>query len=249
MDDQRSISREYGTWHYIDLPPNVNITAADVMAYRDSDPSNVYLALTTYCLPTLKDPAAPLAERARALGFFLHLAGDIHQPLHATGPLKGGNGYAVDPLPSADPHWAVKNLHAFWDNAYRYGNHGGTVTLLLSSNDFPRITAPEQDPIEGVAKMIEAKYLPASLGSVTDLDPADWAVESDKIASTFVYPADGSHTLTAGYVQKAHDIACRRMALAGLREAAVLNLLLGSSYEMQPVKVVIDGPPAEGSGG
>ncbi len=227
MDDIRSETREFNTWHYIDLPTNPNITAADVAAFKDDNSSNNYLVITTKCLPTMKDPKATDADQARMLAFFLHLAADLHQPLHANGRQKGGNGYDIDPLPAADPDWHITNLHSFWDNAYRYGVEDGKVVVEITTLDKPRIMHPGDDPIGKIAKDIESKYSPLDPAQASDPDPADWAVESDKIASTFVYQSGDPTTLSTSYVQQSHDIACQRLALAGYRIAAVLNAIYG----------------------
>lgn len=64
--------------------------------------------------------SAPAAERARALRFVVHLVGDLHQPLHASGNGdRGGNCVPVtwfDDRPHAGSRdrWEP-NLHAVWD--------------------------------------------------------------------------------------------------------------------------------------
>jgi hypothetical protein len=233
MDDMRPSkkqpegTREFSTWHYIDLPLDPNLTADGVRAYRDGNTSNAYLTIENFCIPTLQNASAPESDRARALGFLLHLAGDITQPLHCAGPEAGGNTHAIAELPSADPDWPVKNLHAFWDGAYRYTVQNGQIVLADTSDNLPRIAAPGQDPVASDAKAMMAQYAPTDQTQIADLDPADWALESNKVATSFAYPDAGS-ALTGDYVTKAHDIACRRLTLAGVRLAALLNKLLGS---------------------
>jgi hypothetical protein len=223
MDDQKDVTRKYNVWHYIDLPDTPDLTAADVRAFTSSASSNVYEALTTYCLPTMRNSAAAPDDRAQALVFFLHLAGDIHQPLHAIGRERGGNEYEIDELPSADPSYPIKKLHPFWDNAYRYSGANDTINIVVPASDLPRIAAPGDDPIASFARQIEKGDDATDKALAADLDPADWAVESQHIAVNFAFPADGSHTLTPAYVQHARNIACRRLDLAGLRIAAILN--------------------------
>jgi hypothetical protein len=239
MDDIKSISREFNTWHYIDLPfDNAALTSADVAQFTDANPSNAVHAIETFCIPNLTNTSAPVADRARALGFFLHLAGDLHQPLHTVGIDRGGNSYAVTRIPSSDPEWPVSNLHAFWDGAYRYSGKDGKVSLIESGLDLPRITAPGQDPIASFADEIQKDYAPTDPKLAEDANCADWALESKNIAVSFVYPAmNNQHDLTPDYVQKAHDIACRRLVLAGLREANVLNGLFGTAPTAVPAKL------------
>jgi hypothetical protein len=238
MDDMRPPrdqptkgTKLFNTWHYIDLPEDPNLTKQDVENYRDGNSSNAYLAITTICIPTLKEKTATTFDRARALGFLLHLEGDIHQPLHCSGWLAGGNGYDIDQIPSADPTYPIRTLHPFWDGAYRYSGANGKISVVITASDLPRIDHPGADPVKTIADKMMADYGPAADDpAANDLDPADWALESSHVVTTFVYPAlNSGHTLTPDYVQKAHDIACRRITLAGVRLANLLNLLLGQS--------------------
>lgn len=62
-------------------------------------------------LAVLNDRAKPLAERAGALKFVVHLVGDVHQPLH-TGRAEdqGGNRIKVT------FRGKETNLHSLWDS-------------------------------------------------------------------------------------------------------------------------------------
>ena len=221
----------YNSWHYIDLPDDPNLTIGQIESFRDQHPSNVYLAIRTACLPTLEAPYYPPSFRARSLAMFLHFAGDIHQPLHATGRGLGGNRYPIQPLPSEDPAYQVANLHEFWDGAYRYSAINGKITLDEPASDLPRVTAPDQGEVAALAKRLEAKYAKAETASAANLDPAQWALESSRIADTFAFTALNNATvLPDSYVNKAADIADQRLVLAGLRIANVLNADLGTPH-------------------
>jgi hypothetical protein len=216
-------TRDFSSWHFVDLPDG-KLTADDVrrgFSY-DAQP-NAYNVIVDRCEKTLADPTAATADRARMLGFFLHLAGDIHQPLHCIGRLRGGNSYAIDPLPQFDPTWKIDNLHAFWDTAYRYDAANGQVTIVCSDLEMPRTMQPGQGELKRQADALIEKYVPRHLKRG---DPADWAVESHDVATDFAFPAGSPSTLSPDYIHQTHVIACRRMALAGCRIADVLNTLL-----------------------
>jgi hypothetical protein len=226
MDTAPGHTADFNTWHYVDLPDGP-LTPADMHAQFDkADDPNAYEILTDKCIKAIDDPSMPAADRARYVGMFFHLAGDIHQPLHAIGRLKGGNGYDIDPLPSYDPGpnaWHINNLHAFWDNAYRYDGIDGQVKVVCPYLDMPRDMKPGDGQIKTVADILILPYLPTDKSQLTQVDPAVWAVESHDVAVSFAFPKDNTTTLSADYVHQAHVVACTRMALAGARMAQVLN--------------------------
>ena len=227
MDDIRGETKDFNKWHYVDLP-DTELTPAQVKAqFGDMSHPNAYAAIVTQCEQTLSDPKRPAADRARMLAFLFHLTADLHQPLHAIGRQQGGNQYKIDELPAFDPAstWKINNLHAFWDNAYRYDNAGGIVTVVYDQTDLPRTMSPTVPVLRSYAHTLVALF-PAPLSAAADIDPADWAAESQRIGLTSVFPKDSAATLSADYVHSAHDIACGRLVLAGERLANLLNQLL-----------------------
>ncbi len=70
---------------------------------------------------TLRDPNATDADKAVALAWFLHLAGDLTQPLHNSARVtdrepkgdQGGNLFLL--TPEGTPRESQLNLHSFWD--------------------------------------------------------------------------------------------------------------------------------------
>ncbi|MGM0633681.1 MAG: S1/P1 nuclease [Pseudomonadota bacterium] len=78
------------------------------------------------------------ADRAVALSWFLHLAGDIHQPLHsgalfAPGPLE--NGDRGGNLIRVSPGHEGGNLHALWDRALRNNDREALLMALKQQRD------------------------------------------------------------------------------------------------------------------
>ena len=68
----------------------------------------------------LADTSLDRADRAIALKFLVHLVGDVHQPLHALGVERGGNGIRVSVFGSPDCRYDDGtsypcNLHGVWD--------------------------------------------------------------------------------------------------------------------------------------
>lgn len=220
MDDFRgdSLNSVYDTWHYIDfkpiwdgIPERTNVGA---------EPENV-LSRLNWAINTLRKGTGSNKTDAETLGFLYHLAGDVHQPLHAATRYSaanpngdaGGNGFKVQ-MP-AEAH--ISNLHSFWDSAA--GQYG--------------FAAPKR-PLDEAGKarilsLAEAamKEFPAeSVPEWKDLDPHTWVVESNTLAREVVYKniTEGGAPSKA-YTDAAQRLARKRLALAGYRLAGVLNAL------------------------
>ena len=227
-DDIRSLKDEtksFGPWHYIDLdslPADDAAAIAAVKAFPAGDTSNVYDAIVNKCLPVLRDPNAKPTDQARMLAFLTHFVGDIHMPLHCLGKDKGGNGVGLDALPSYDPKFPIKNLHGYWDSAYRFDAEDGEL-LANTDSDTPRPAAPDTGEIKAMADAIVAKSLTTDPALLSQADPAAWAVESNRIAVSSVFLDGNPRVLPADYVRASRATALKRIALAGYRLANLLN--------------------------
>ena len=187
------------------------------MAFVEPPPPHALWALDE-ATEVLRNKNAEPKARAEALAQIMHLVGDIHQPLHvADRGDRGGNDVPVAPLMANGTR--PKNLHAFWDAAYRYDSKDGQMIEL-------RATA-EQALIHGVSPQ-DANLLPASQHPWRA-----WACETHAIACESGWPKEWLNgnkaapvQLTPAFVHAAHEIALERIALAGESLAALLNDLL-----------------------
>jgi hypothetical protein len=147
------------------------------------------------------------ADRAVALKFLVHLIGDLHQPFHALGVERGGNGIPVTVFGSPkcgypDGTRFDCNLHSLWDSE-----------LIAHRKLRDRAYAAELE------RQIAARGWNAS-GSA-----ADWAMESHALAKAALLPPRGEAD-EAYY--RAHTAQIdERLALGGLRLARALNDALG----------------------
>ena len=148
------------------------------------------------------------ADRAVALKFLVHLIGDLHQPFHALGVERGGNGIPVSAFGSAkcgypDGTRFDCNLHSLWDSeliAHRKLRDGAYAAEL--------------------ERQIAARGWKAS-GSA-----AEWAMESHALAKAALLPRHGE--ADEGYYRAHMAQIDQRLALGGLRLAQALNEALGS---------------------
>lgn len=176
-------------------------------------------------LAILKDPAKPKRARNEALKWIVHLAGDLHQPLHASDhDDKGGNDVKITFLgkrgddPVAGREQRPYNLHTAWDRLIPYAEmdrEGGDAAFL--------------------AAMPDAKT--RAYWSVGDIRA--WTAESYYLARDFLYPnlpttfrCDSPITavvpIDEAYVRPAEVIAAMQIRKAGVRLAKVLNDALGA---------------------
>ena len=226
LDDMRGLGKAnpWSRWHYIDMP-------CEDDRFVEPPPPHALWALDQ-ATEVLRNKTAEPKARAEALAQIMHLVGDIHQPLHvADRKDRGGNDVRIAPW-TADGS-GPKNLHAFWDEAYRYDAKDGQITEL-------RITA-EQVPAHGVSPQ-EAHLLSSRHPWRT------WACETHALACQNGWPGEwltGNKAapvqLTPAFVHDAHEIALKRIAFAGERLAALLNDLLG---DMEIKKDPPPTPPA-----
>jgi len=234
MDDTRAEpGYAYGKWHYIDI----NYTA-DGSGYAEPQPPHVVWAIEQARETLLKADATD-GQKAEALAMLMHFTGDVHQPLHCVNwnNDQGGGGYIIAGVPFSDvSKKQVPNLHLFWDRAYRYDAKDGKILELYNGLwTIERPAVPAQGVIKNEAAKIMADYPASAFAELlkTD-DPHEWARESYVLACKSAYPPGPypqdfeAVKLSPEYVHQAHDIACRRVALAGYRLADLLNKLLAA---------------------
>jgi len=162
------------------------------------------------------DQTADPSERATALKFLVHFVGDIHQPFHASGVEKGGNGIIVtafgQPTCSSYATTSKCNLHAIWDG------------FLIDRR-----------------KLTDKQYLAMLEGDIKTnsvqagpIDPVAWT-EQSKIISDAAMVKSGAD-IDEAYYQKFMPTIDRQLELGGLRLAAELNAAFTQSpHTFKPV--------------
>ncbi len=147
-------------------------------------------------------------ERLIALKFLLHLAGDLHAPLHAADNHDHGAGSLKVSESGGEP----TTLHNEWNQGF-----------LDYLGDDPAAIA--DDLVSGITQ--SKGFDPMSKGTA-----ADWALESFGLARDDAYgklppkKADGSYDLPPDYVTGAIETIRLQLARAGVRLAVLLNSAL-----------------------
>lgn len=209
-DEVRPQRPETAGWHYVDIPKDADGFSDGRDCYRPDerhpaskdDHRNCVVDRITFFKLVLGDKSASQPERLEALKWVVHFVGDIHQPMHGIEEAHGGNEIHVVEFGSSQCGNRPCNLHYEWDTGIL--EHSGRS---------------EQDYVAHLEQMITAKNLQAS-GT-----PEDWANESHRLARQ-VWVNDGG-AIDQAYYQANIGIVDERLALAGVRLAAVLNDALG----------------------
>lgn len=196
-DDMRSSPEPFwqsaaSPWHFVTVPQGK--TYAEVGAPPEGD---AVTALAQFA-KTLKDPAAPLADKQRALRFAVHIIGDLHQPLHVgNGADRGGNDVAVTLFGQQT------NLHAVWDS-------GMIDRRQLSYTEY--------------AAFLSRRLTRENVKAWSTADPAVWIAES-AAARDGLYPPAGQTALGWRYLFDTRELMDQRLAQSGVRLAAWFNAL------------------------
>ena len=204
-------------WHYLNIPP-------DAAGYdRDRDcPRQPGVAAGSrgdrwrdcvvdriaYWEERLANLKLDRADRATAMKFVVHFIGDLHQPFHALGVGRGGNDVHVRIFGEAncgkDADKPIPcNLHSVWD-----------------SRLIGRRAIDDRAYLEVLQKLITDK----GWGAQPAGTPAQWAEQSWRLGKEALV-APGTN-IDEGYYRRHIGVIDERMALGGVRLAAVLNRVL-----------------------
>ncbi len=203
--------QSYG-WHFVDIPEN----AAGFSETRDCsrlqrnrwntsvDHDNCVVDRIEMFAQILEDRSASHEDRLTALKWVVHLVADAHQPLHAVAEAHGGNDIELPVFGSMQcgPHPC--SLHAAWDDA-----------LIWHAN------LRNREYVQMLDQLIGTEHLEQQAGGT----PADWVNESHADARRILETRPA--TVDEAYYRQNIVTVNRRLALAGLRLAQLLNRALG----------------------
>lgn len=216
-DDARG-NKQYNhpKWHYVDFPWRPE-GQPESLALREPEEENALSAMKENLEILKRD--LPDSEKAIAICWVAHLAGDIHQPLHTISAITqdlphgdaGGTKVFIIPPGFEKP----LSLHFFWDD------------LILNNDCF--------DMARRRAMELQAKpdFAKEKLIELAEPDYHKWAKnESFELAKKVVYrngalvvATDPSRAvlLPEDYPVQAKMTAERQIVLSGYRLAALLN--------------------------
>ena len=171
----------------------------------------------------MRDAAATPSEKAIAIAWFLHIGGDLHQPLHTSGRHtdrepegdRGGNMFLLSP--EGGPRNAEVNLHWFWDS------------IVVRNMPFqPEISEAEYIKFIAESMMQRFPFDSAKSGLKLSAYP-EWQQETFAFANTDVFSTDlvRFQTPSDAYRRNAYHVSERQLSLAGYRMGETLNAIFG----------------------
>jgi hypothetical protein len=210
-DEYRTDHPETGKWHYVDTPRDqATFDRSRDCPVSETEPKSPWRDCVTdrirYFEGRLGDTSLTPKERAIALKFLVHLIGDVHQPFHAIGDDRGGNGISVSFMGSPLCGEYKCNLHGVWDDS------------LIQNQGLS-----EKKYVDRLIEEIDANHWQRLDGG----DPATWANISHRYAVNAYVPTGA--LLTHDYVAEESKVVDSQLALGGLRLARVLNRILGDA--------------------
>ena len=213
-DDARGSSDHREFWHYINYPYKPADQPASVIAADPLD-DNIENAFEEN-LDVLRGAGNTDAQKAKALAWLFHLAGDSHQPLHSsalftTDYAEGDRGGTRFWVRFQDGSRGVK-LHALWDN------------MVIDSEKF-------QDVHNSYLRLVN-RYQRDDLSNVGEGEQPVWVRESLELAKEKAYRqgrlrggdrAGTAVVLPNGYINENKPLARQRIVLAGYRMSDLLE--------------------------
>jgi len=209
-DEIRKQRPETAGWHFVDIP----INASGFSEQRDCNrPEKKHRVVAQHnCVvdrivlfeQILQNRNAAQEDRIEALKFLVHLVADVHQPMHAIGEARAGNDIHIIEFGRTQCGDRPCNLHFLWDTDLIEHTHRS-----------------EKKWVAHLENTISREHLQRRANG----NPEDWTNESFHLAKR-VWLNDGSSVDDSYYTANIGALD-NRLALAGLRLAALLNEALG----------------------
>ena len=210
-----------GDWHYTSVFWREVGGRAELIA--DKKPDGQAIEKLAEFEKVLRDPAVSDTEKSIAHAWFLHIGGDIHQPLHTSSRVTdrepngdlGGN--TVQITPEGTPRADQQNLHWFWDS-------------IVPRNIPFDFGFCEGCYVKHIAEAFTSRYsIEAEKGGLALSNYTLWKDESLKLAQTEVFRSDLKRfeTPSDAYRRNALSVSERRLTIAGYRMGETLNDIFG----------------------
>ncbi len=220
-DDVRKQRDESYDWHFVDIPKDAPGFSDERDCFRpqdkhkdaQTDHHNCVVDRIEIFTKILGDESASRTQRLEALKWIVHFVGDIHQPLHAIDEARGGNDIKLPVFGSPQCGDYPCNLHWTWDD------------MLIQHTGYS-----EREYVRNLQKLIRTSHLEqkAAGGAV------EWANESHVQARQIMNGKVAA--IDQSYYDAYIGLVDEKLALAGLRLAALLNGTLGNVPTQQMKK-------------
>ena len=212
-----------GDWHYADTFWRQTNGKVEILE-NFAEPKGKALDQLFEFDKSMRDASVSDAEKAIAIAWFLHLAGDLHQPLHTSARVtelepKGDQGGNLFELTLKDtPREDRVNLHWYWDS--------------IIGRNIPRLNdACDSEYLPAIAQSITKKHPFSKMQNRLKLGKFnEWQTEGFEIAAKELFPATlvRFEMPSEKYKKRAFEIAQEQLALAGYRMSETLNQIFAN---------------------
>ena len=194
MDEIRSNSSyaHTRTWHY------ANVDEGKTYETMDKEAKGDVVTAMMLSIEQLKNKKQPDSIRSVYLKYLIHLAGDIHCPMHAGRATdRGGNDFTV--------LWKKTkiNLHSLWDQ-----------TIIDASKDWSSI-----EWVTYIDRDMDKKQRQ----EITSGEPLDWFSETVALANDIYKNTTENQDISQNYVRNYTPLIEEQFLKAGYRLAGLLN--------------------------
>jgi hypothetical protein len=209
-DEIRKQRPETAGWHFVDIPINASGFSEQMDCNRPEKkhrvvaPHDCVVDRIVLFEQILQNRDAAQEDRIEALKFLVHLVADVHQPMHAIGEARAGNDIHIIEFGRTQCGDRPCNLHFLWDTDLIEHTHRS-----------------ERKWVAHLENLISHEHLQRQANGT----PEAWANESFHLAQR-VWLNHGSSVDDDYYTANIGALE-NRLALSGLRLAALLNEALG----------------------
>lgn len=187
------------TWHY------KNVDAGQTYETAPQHQAGDIVTALRRNIATLRNPRAGKEEKALALKMVVHLAGDMHQPMHMGHASDlGGNKTQVKFF---DSH---TNLHSVWDSRLPESGHKWSYTEWT-------------DQLDRVSEMDQALLTSGNID--------DWARDTYIICGDVYAKTPKNTVISYDYIATWTPTVEQQLLKAGLRLARILNATLDPAVD------------------
>ncbi|NNE99929.1 MAG: S1/P1 nuclease [Pyrinomonadaceae bacterium] len=215
--DVRNKNYNQGDWHYADIFWKQENGKAKILEDFPEESGKAIPKLYDF-EKILRDPSYKDDEKAIAIAWFLHVGGDIHNPVHNASRItenspkgdQGGNRFTF--IPRTETQRGL-NLHGYWDS-------------IIGRRKPRKNDACDTDYLIPIARKIIKKFPYSKMRSRLKLgDYKKWNMEGFKLLNEVVYTPEISRNEMPSkkYRKRADRTAREQIALAGYRLGETLN--------------------------
>ncbi len=213
-----------GDWHYADIFWKQKNGKAEILEDFPEESGKAVPKLADF-EKILRDSSYKPEEKAVALAWFLHVGGDLHNPLHNASRVtelepKGDQGGNLFVLQKRTENSFGLNLHSYWD---------GIITRVRTrKND-----ACDTDYLAPIAGKLMKKYPYSKMQDRLKLnDYKAWNMEGFNYLNETVYAdVERDEMPSEKYKKRAFNTASEQIALAGYRLGETLNQIFSQTEE------------------